>query len=150
MKNGHCDAMIMASAGLTRLGMQGEITDYFEPEIFLPAPAQGAIAIQIKINDTEIESLVKQLNDKNTETCVTAERAFLNKLEGGCQLPVGALAKIENGEIILDAMIASTDGKNIIRDTMKGEDPVKLGRTLADLLYNRGGDTILAQCKIGK
>ena len=150
MKNGHCNAMLMASAGLTRLNMQDEITYYFEPEELLPAPAQGAIAVQIRNNDKDIANLVAPINHRETETCITAERAFLNQLEGGCQLPIGALAKIENGKIILDGMIASTDGKQLLRDTAEGDDADKLGRYLADKLYAIGGDEILKACRIEK
>lgn len=150
MKNGHCDAMLMASAGLTRLNMQDEITSYFDPKELLPAPAQGAIAVQIREEDNEISELVKQINHDDTETCITAERAFLNQLEGGCQLPIGALAKIENGTVILDAMIASVDGKIILRDTITGTDTDKIGRTLANTLLEKGGDEILTSCNIEK
>lgn len=148
MKNGHCDAMLMASAGLTRLNMQDEITSYFSPDELLPAPAQGAIAVQIRDNDNEIANLVKSINHKPTEICITAERAFLNQLEGGCQLPIGALAKVENDVVTLDGLIASTDGKQIVRDTLKGSDAETVGRKLADLLLENGGNQILTMCKI--
>jgi len=148
MKNGHCDAMLMASAGLTRLDMQDEITSYFPPNELLPAPAQGAIAVQIRAEDSEIAKLVKNINHKPTEICITAERAFLNQLEGGCQLPIGALAKIENDEIILDGLIASTDGKQIVRDILKGSDAETVGRKLANSLLENGGNQILTTCKI--
>jgi len=148
MKNGHCNAMLMASAGLTRLNMQDEITSYFSPDELLPAPAQGAIAVQVRDNDNEIAKLVNSINHKPTEICITAERAFLNQLEGGCQLPIGALAKLENDVVTLDGLIASTDGKQIVRDTLKGKDAETVGRKLADLLLENGGNQILTTCKI--
>ena len=150
MKNGHCDAMIMASAGLTRLNMQDEITSYFNVKELIPAPAQGAIAVQIRENDNYIAKLVGELNHEETLKCITTERAFLNELEGGCQLPIGAYATLNGNDILLDAMIASTNGKNIIRDTIVGTDAEKIGRELARRLLEKGGNEILKSCNIGK
>lgn len=150
MKDGHCNAMLMASAGLTRLNMQNEITSYFSPDELLPAPAQGAIAVQIRKDDDVIYNLVKQINHTETEICITAERAFLNQLEGGCQLPIGALAKVENKRITLEGLIASTDGKQIIRDTLSGDNADDIGRKLADILLEKGGNDILTNCSIEK
>lgn len=145
MDDGHCDAMVMAGAGLIRLGLEERITELFEADYFVSACGQGAIAVEIRENDQAVEDVVKALHCEETYQQITAERSFLNELEGGCQIPIGAHATIHNGELKLLGLIAMPDGSKELRGEEKGpiEEAEQIGRKLARQLMKEGGDVIL-------
>ncbi len=145
MNDGHCDAMVMAGAGLIRLGYSEVITTLFDPEYFVSACGQGAIAIEIRENDTEIDQVVKKLHCENSYQQITAERSFLNELEGGCQIPIGAYAKITDDNMHLLGLVAMPDGTRELRAELDGKacDAEEIGRKLAQQVANEGGNEIL-------
>jgi hydroxymethylbilane synthase len=143
------DGTILAFAGLKRLGFEKYATHALDLKTFLPAPAQGAIAVQSKIDNTTINNLVARLNHEATQKSVAAEREFLKILEGGCRLPIGALATIDNGQISLDGIVLSLDGNFSVRGITKGTDPLEVGKSLAWKLKQQGADEILNGIKSG-
>jgi len=145
MEEGYCDAMIMATAGLQRLGMDSYITEVIDPETIIPACGQGAIAIEIKDNDKEIEDMISQINHEETMISSSAERAFLNTLEGGCQIPVGSTCKINSDQIKITGFISSIDGSNFLKDSASGpiENAKQIAIDLAKKLYVSGGKEVL-------
>ncbi|WP_372653866.1 hydroxymethylbilane synthase, partial [Draconibacterium sp.] len=145
MNEGYCDAMIMAGAGLQRLEMDETITEILDAETMIPACGQGAIAIEIKDNDPEIESIITQINHKETMITSSAERVFLNTLEGGCQIPVGSTCKVEGNQVKITGFVASINGSEFLKETATGsvEDANELARNLANKLFNAGGKKIL-------
>lgn len=145
MNDGYCDAMIMAGAGLIRLGYDKYITEMLDEEYLIPAPGQGAIAVEIRKNDKLIQEIIRPLHSKDTYIKVQAERSFLNELEGGCQIPIGCTASINKNEIIITGLVAMIDGSNEIRDNINGSinDAERLGRELARRIWNNGGNEIL-------
>jgi hydroxymethylbilane synthase len=151
MEDGYCDAMIMAAAGLQRLGLEKYITEIIDPEVILPAVSQGAIAIETRIGDTEIETLMSKINHTETWNAVVAERAFLAELQGGCQVPLGCFSSITNEKLTLSGFVASIDGKRYIRETISGElaEGAKLGIALAAIMQEKGAAEILNEIKSG-
>lgn len=149
MEDGYCDAMIMAAAGLQRLGLENYITEILEPEVVMPAVSQGAIAIETRINDPRVDALMEKVNHLPTWNAVTAERAFLSHLEGGCQVPLGCYSKVENGILKLSGFVASIDGKQFIEENISGdiENGAKLGVQLAEIMLDKGACQILNQIK---
>ncbi len=145
LDDGEFDAIVLAAAGLKRLGWENRITEILEPEICLPAVGQGALAIETRAKDEEMLALLAFLNDEPTRVATTAERAFLRTVEGGCQVPVGVHGTIANGTLQVEALIASLDGKTVVRDTVRGAccDAEKLGVQLAEHLLARGGREIM-------
>ena len=141
--NGEYDAIVLAQAGLTRLGLEAHISEVFPLDVMLPAPGQGALAVQCRVDDTETLELLAAIHDPTTAAAVDAERAFLSGLGGGCSLPVAAFAQKNNGQIILTGAVISVDGKEAIRLSAVDEDPQKLGERLADLVLERGAADIL-------
>lgn len=142
------DAIILAVAGLKRLGFGERITEVLPRDMVLPAVGQGALAIETRADDTEMREMLAFLNDEATVHCAKAERAFLGRVEGGCQVPVGVYAvPAENEEIQVEAVIASLDGQRLYRDKLSGkaEDAEKLGVTLAEKLLAAGGKSILQE-----
>ena len=139
------DGMILAYAGLHRLNLESRITQIIPVEIMLPAVGQGAIAVEIRDGDEQIEHLTAKLDDPATRVCVTAERAFLRRLEGGCQVPIGALATIESDRISLEGMVGSLDGRTVFRERMGGhlEEAETLGTRLAETLIEQGAERLL-------
>jgi len=137
LKEGQFDAIVLAAAGLHRLAWAQEITE--------PAIGQGALGIEGRSSDQFVRSVLERLNDHVTATTVMAERAFLARLEGGCQVPIAAYATLSDGQVILDGLVAGIDGKTIIRDRIQGssQDAHTLGVQLAERLLARGGDKIL-------
>lgn len=152
MEDGYCDAMIMAAAGLQRLGLEQYITEIIDPEVIVPAVSQGAIAIEVRINDPEIEFLMQRINDADTWDAITAERAFLAHLQGGCQVPLGCFSKIENGHLTMNGFVASVDGKQFIHETISGEvgKGAELGVEMAEKMLQKGALEILNQIKTYK
>lgn len=139
------DGMILACAGLVRLGMADQITETLPTEIMLPAPGQGAIAVEIPGNEPAIADLVRAIHHEATARCVTAERAVLRTLMGGCHVPVASLGTIRDGVLALDALVASPDGKRYIRRSMQGPEEAaeSLGVGLAKGLIEAGAQTII-------
>ncbi len=146
VRDGHYDAAILAAAGLHRMGWDHEIGEYLDPDAFLPAIGQGALGIEIRDNDRSLQELLTPLHHEETAIAVRAERSFLCKLEGGCQVPIGGYCSIRNGRIHLVGMVASLDGTTMVRDEEEGNcgEPEEVGRRLAMRILDRGGREILA------
>jgi len=146
--DGQYDAIILAGAGLTRLGLDQHVTEWIPLDVMLPAPGQGALAIQCRADDQTTLSLLAALEDDSTRKAVTAERAFLSGLGGGCAVPVAAHAElgIRNDElgITLRGVVASPDGENIIRVEGYGNNPLELGKRLADEAIAQGAQKLLS------
>jgi len=142
---GEYDAAVLAVAGLRRLGFGGRITEVLPKSMILPAVGQGALAIEAREDDAETRELVAFLNDEATVACAKAERAFLARVEGGCQVPVGVYATPEDGGLHVEAVIASLDGRRLYRDHVSGQvkDAEPLGTRLADKLLDMGGIDIM-------
>jgi len=142
---GDFDAIVLAVAGVTRLGARERITEILPAEIMLPAVGQGALGIETREDDREISRLAASLNDAETQACVTTERALLREMEGGCQVPLGAWAQISEGQIRIAACLLSVDGKECLRRELSGpaDDAEGIGRRLGTILREAGGDRIL-------
>jgi len=124
------------------------ITEYIDEAICVPAVGQGSLAIECRENDTEIRELLNRLNDELTYTTVEAERVFLHKMEGGCQVPIAGFATIDDkDEISLTALVAKPDGTIILKETVKGTDPTEIGEKAANLLIERGAKDIIDSVK---
>jgi len=149
MEDGYCDAMIMAAAGLQRLGLEQYMTEVIDPEVVMPAVSQGAIAIETRENDAEVEMLMAKVNHLDTWNAITAERAFLARLEGGCQVPLGCYSKVEKEQLVLSGFVASIDGKQYIKETISGNiaKGAELGVEMAEKMLGRGAHEILNQIK---
>ena len=146
LDEGGYDAIVLAAAGLRRLGMDGRIAQLFAPEELLPAVGQGAIGIEIRTDDAQLRALLQPFEDAGTADCVGAERALNLRLHGGCQVPIAAHARIDGDLLSMSALVGSLDGTRIVRGERRGPraDAVAIGRALADELLGRGADTILA------
>ncbi|MDH4161633.1 MAG: hydroxymethylbilane synthase [Nitrospirota bacterium] len=147
LKEGQYDAIILAAAGVRRLGLADNVTEYIDPEISLPAIGQGALGIECRVDDRELNDMISFFNHSDTRVCVTGERALLRRLEGGCQVPIACYGRIKNNNLSLEGLVASVDGKRIIKETIEGAqaDAEKLGVTLAENLLKRGADVILRE-----
>jgi hydroxymethylbilane synthase len=147
LDEGHFDAIILAAAGVKRLGLQSRITEILPFEISLPAIGQGAIGIECRIDDRSINNLIAPLNHPETSICVKAERAFLKQLEGGCQVPIAAYARIvsQDSKLIMDGLVGSITGDRIIKGHIEGspEHAESLGVRLAEDILSRGAKEIL-------
>ena len=142
------DAVILAAAGMIRMGHEKAVTQILSPSLSLPAVGQGALGIETRIGDTEVESVVrKTLHHQPTALCAVAERSFLKRLEGGCQVPIAGFAQIEDNMLVIEGLVADLDGVRYIREKKGGapEDAESLGRELAETLLDRGADKILAE-----
>lgn len=145
LEQGEYDAIILASAGLNRLGRTELIRQIMPVEVMCPAAGQGALAIETREGDVSTRQHLEFLNDANARAATTCERALLNRLGGGCQVPIGAFAEIRNGRLHLDAIVADPDGSKLLRESRAGNlnDPESLGKEVGDILLRRGGDEIL-------
>ena len=145
LDEGQFDAIILAAAGLTRLGLAGRVSEWLERTSWLPAPGQGALGIVTRTEDAETRQSVGALNDPDSFAAASAERTFLEALGGGCQVPIGALGIPYDAKLRLWGLVASPDGRRVVRGDVTGSlaDPQALGQTLADLLRERGAETIL-------
>jgi hydroxymethylbilane synthase len=143
LADGEYDAIVLAYAGLSRLGLQAQITETFPLNVMLPAPGQGALAVQCRADDVETLKLLTAIHDPLTSAAVTAERAFLSGLGGGCSLPIAAFGEKNNGAIILTGAVISADGKQSIRLSAVDKDPRQLGKRLAGLVLERGAAELL-------
>lgn len=144
---GEYDAIILAAAGLIRLGLKERIKSVLTPEQSLPAPGQGALGIEVKSDLPGATALVAALNDSETSHCVRAERAFSRALGGSCQLPLGGYAVLENGELWLRGFVATPDGRQMVSAELRGapQEDESIGRILAQMLRDQGADAILEQ-----
>jgi len=145
MEEGRFDAILLAAAGLRRLGWEAKITQYLPEEMSLPAIGQGALGIEIRSEDPDTREAVSFLNDRDTAFAVRAERGFLKRLEGGCQVPIASHGRTEGDNIFLQGMVGRPDGSEIIRGSATGSvsGPEALGVALAEQLLERGARTIL-------
>ncbi|WP_284637854.1 hydroxymethylbilane synthase [Paenibacillus silviterrae] len=139
------DAILLAAAGLHRIGWQEKISEYLPADVCLPAVGQGALAIECRANDEFVLSLLEPYRHEETARAVAAERSYLGRLNGGCQVPIGAYGQIQqDGTIVLTGMVGSPDGKTLLKETMTGTDPDKLGLAVADALIAKGASELLA------
>ncbi len=147
LDEGQYDAIILAGAGLNRLGFQNRITSLFTPEQMLPAIGQGSLGIELRQSDNELLAGMQFLHDRRTAITVAAERAFLLRLEGGCQVPIGAHAVLSGDTVTLTGLIAGVDGANVLREQQSAplEQADELGKSLAERLLEQGGRAILDQ-----
>ena len=145
LDEGRYDAIVLASAGLRRLGWQDRITEMIDPEVMCPAVGQGALAIETRADDGPAHQICARLDHFETRTAVTAERAVLASLGGGCQVPIGAYGMIHDHCLSLRAVVVSPDGVTVIRKQTSGpvEEAAQLGRDLGDALLAEGGRRIL-------
>jgi hydroxymethylbilane synthase len=145
LEQGEYDAIILAASGLKRLGKTELIRQIIPPEIMCPAAGQGALGIEIRQDDAATRQYLEFLNDPAARAATTCERALLNSLGGGCQVPIGAFAEIHNGKLHLDAIVADPDGSKLLRESRDGSlgDPEALGNAVGEILLSRGGNEIL-------
>ena len=145
--SGELDGVILAAAALVRLDWQDKITEYLPLESFLPAVGQGALAIEIRAGDTEMARLVSPLNHEPTWQSVSAERAFLRHLGGGCRAPIAALGIVKGDVLELRGMVASADGNRILRDREEGPAtaPEQVGKLLAERMLQKGADQFITE-----
>ena len=145
LEQGEYDAVILAAAGLKRLGKTELIKQIIPAEIMCPAAGQGALGIEIRRGDTATRRHVEFMDDPAARAATTCERALLNRLGGGCQVPIGAFAEIRSGNLHLESIVADPDGSKVLRDSREGkiEDAEKLGNEAGAALLARGGDQIL-------
>lgn len=143
------DGMILAYAGMHRLGFDSQISQIIPFEVMLPAVGQGAIAVEIRSDDRAVEEIVQALDHSETRACVTAERSFLRVLEGGCQVPIGANARLLDGELVLDAFVGSLDGIACLRDRQKGspDEAEAIGQMHAEAMMRMGANDLLSQAR---
>ena len=152
LERGECDAIVLARAGLLRLGLEGRIAEVFEPEALLPAAGQGAIAVQIRAGEPEVAGLLAPLDHEPTRLATAAERALLARLEGGCQVPVGALGTLAGRRLTLRGLVADVEGGEVVRDSeardVGGEAEARaLGEALGERLLRQGAAPILARVR---
>lgn len=145
LEQGDYDGIVLAKAGLDRLGWSGRISEVIPPEISLPAVGQGAIGVESRGDEREVLGTLTTMDHPETRTTVAAERALLAELEGGCQVPLGAWARFEGSQLLIDACVLSPDGAECIRDRVTGspERPEELGRSLARKMLEAGADRVL-------
>jgi hydroxymethylbilane synthase len=145
--DGQYDAIVLAKAGLDRLGWSDRISEVFSPEVFMPAVGQGAIAVETRLGDNETADLLAKLDDAETRSSIIAERAMLKTLQGGCQVPIGAWARIERGEMVIEACVTSADGLQFVKQRLTGtpEQSVELGERIARMLITAGAQNILGE-----
>jgi hydroxymethylbilane synthase len=147
VESGEYEAVMVAKAGLDRLGLSQRISEVLAPEVCMPAVGQGAIAVECRLKDTEAGDLLAPLDDSETRSAIIAERALLAALQGGCQVPLGAWARIERGELVLDACVCSVDGVQYVkqRATSAPDQAAQLGEHMARLLIEAGAQPILEE-----
>jgi len=145
LAEGEYDAVILAAAGLNRLGKTDLVKQVIPKDVMCPAAGQGALGIEIRAGDSVTRKYLAFLDDRDARAATTCERALLNKLGGGCQVPIGAAAEMRNGHLHLDAIVANPDGTKILRESRDGDDPGKLGNEVGETLLRRGGDAILEE-----
>jgi hydroxymethylbilane synthase len=150
LDQGKYDAIVLAAAGIKRLGFERRISQIIDTDTMLPAVGQGALCIEIRDKNPRIESIVGVLNHRPTYIAITAERAFLHHLEGGCQVPIAAHALIKENHVSITGLVAAIDGSILIKETHIGkiEDATNMGITLAQKLLDQGAGPILEKLKL--
>lgn len=143
LEAGDYDAIILAAAGVNRLGLTALVKEIIPAEIMCPAAGQGALGLEIRKGDEAIRQHLSFLDDIAARQTTTAERALLNKLGGGCQVPIGAFAELSKGHIHLEGVVAHPDGSLVVRESRDGNDPELLGNEVGETLLSRGGAAIL-------
>ncbi len=143
LESGEYDAIILAAAGVLRLGLETHVRSRISADVMCPAVGQGALAIEIRKGDQQTKALLAFLNDADTHAAIDCERALLGSMGGGCQVPIGAYAEKRGDRLFLRAMVGRPDGSEILREQAEGTGGVKLGRETAQILLKRGGDKIL-------
>lgn len=145
LESGEFDAIVLAIAGVTRLGAREKVTQIFDEDLMLPAVGQGALGIETRADDSQTSRLVAALDDEETRACITAERSLLRELQGGCQVPLGAWGRMRGGELHLEAAVFSTIGSEYVRLDEAGspDEPVAIGVRLGQALIEAGADEIL-------
>ncbi|MBU0991782.1 MAG: hydroxymethylbilane synthase [Proteobacteria bacterium] len=149
LQAGEMDGIILAAAGVKRLNLDHHISELIDTETMLPAVGQGALCIEARENDKAVLKMIHLLDDRNTRVAVSGERAFLHRLEGGCQVPIAAYGKLENESFILSGLVADLDGSTVLKDTIKGKKDnfERLGIELAEQLLDKGAGNILEKLK---
>jgi hydroxymethylbilane synthase len=147
VESGEYEAIMLSKAGLDRLGLSQRISEVLSPEVCMPAVGQGAIAVECRLKDTEAADIVAPLDDAETRTAIIAERALLGAVQGGCQVPLGAWARMERGELVLEACVCSADGVQYVkqRATAPPDQAAQLGEHMARLLIEAGAQAILEE-----
>jgi hydroxymethylbilane synthase len=147
LKTMKLDGIVLALAGIKRLGLEEKISQIIPLEISLPAIGQGALGIETRMNDQEVEDLIRFINDQDSSIAVSAERAFLKKLGGGCQVPIAAYARIIGVTLRIDGLVGTIDGKRLIREYLEGtiEEAGSLGMKLAEILLDQGAKEVLEE-----
>lgn len=143
LEQGEHDAIILAAAGLTRLGKTQLVKEVLSEDFMCPAAGQGALGIEIRAGDAKMRDFLAFLDDADARAATSCERALLNKLGGGCQVPIGAFAKVKDATLYLTAIVAQPDGSLILREQQSGTDPIALGEQVGDSLLQRGATKIL-------
>jgi hydroxymethylbilane synthase len=143
LEAGEYNAIILAAAGLNRLGKTELIKQFISADVMCPAAGQGALAVEVRAGDTETLRLLKFIDNPDARAATACERALLGRLGGGCQVPIGALAEVRGGRLHLQAVVARSDGSEVLRESADGDDPVRLGESVGDTLLRRGGEAIL-------
>lgn len=142
------DAIVLAAAGLARMGWGDDvISDYLPFDVCVPAVGQGALAVECREDDDELRQWLSRLNDEQTERAVRAERAFLQQMEGGCQVPIAGYAEVKEGTVRLTALVASPDGKEMYKEIVTGADPEAVGRQAAAILSEQGAKALIERVK---
>jgi hydroxymethylbilane synthase len=150
LHEGRYDAIVLAAAGLRRLGLAHEITEELPPDVMIPAVGQGIMGIEARAGDEAVGALLAPLDERGARMAITVERAFLARIGGGCQVPVGAFARLDGGELHLVGLIGARDGR-AVRGELRGpaSEPAALGRALAEELLGRGGAALLRDGGLG-
>ena len=143
LEAGEYDAIILAAAGLNRLGKTEVIKQFISTDVMCPAAGQGALAVEVRAGDSGALEHVAFLDDSSARATTTCERALLGRLGGGCQVPIGALAELLDGRLHLQAVVASPDGSHVLRESADGDSPLQLGESVGEALLRRGGKAIL-------
>lgn len=148
LEDGQYDAIVLAAAGLERMGWSNDkVTEFLSEDTMLPAVGQGALAIECRSDDDTLIELLSSIHDQETYRVTSAERAFLAELGGSCQVPIAAHGIMADGLIQLTGLVGTPDGKTIIKDVMTGDDPIELGHLLGEKLKKQGADKILDAVK---
>jgi hydroxymethylbilane synthase len=147
VETGEYDAVMLAKAGLDRLGWSHRISEIFSPDIFLPAVGQGALGVECRASDVDTSAFLEKLDDAETRSAIIAERTLLSALQGGCQVPMGAWARMERGELVLDACVCSPDGLQYVKQhaSAPADQARALGERMAQLLIDAGAKPILEE-----
>jgi hydroxymethylbilane synthase len=145
LKKGEFDAIVLAAAGLIRLRLERNVTEYLSPEVMLPAVGQGALAVETRESASELRELLSKINDESTRMAVEAERAFAKRLGADCRTPIAAYARIEAGKLVINGLVATPNGSMLVRSQIASKDivPEKVGQELAEVLLDKGAAAIL-------